>query len=1039
MKIIAAFTFFLSSLLLCAQSTSPTSLYFKVDQFGYKPNSLKVAVISDPQIGFNNGLAFTPGTTLQLRNWFTDEVVFSGSPSLWNNGQVQDQSGDRGWWFDFSTITATGDYYIYDTTNNVRSHRFKIDDDIYSQVLKSATVMFYRNRCGNAKPASHNGSKWDDNNVNFQQDQQTRYLFDRNNPALFKDLSGGWFDAGDFNKYVTFTNNVIHDLLWAYQENPTVFGDNWNIPESNNNLPDILDEVKWELDWLMKMNNSDGTTHLKMGSLNHQENSSPLPSNNNDPRYYGPTCSSAEIFVAGIFAHAASVLGQFPSQVAYANELTSRAETTWLQVLPQVLDTMTLDINCDLSDPDNRIVSGDADVSKQEQVDMALKAAIYLWERTGKSTYKSYIDNNLYEAEPLSGFHWSLYKRPLHDALLHYTTLAGVSSADRNAIRNSFSSELNIHGYYGMNSGDLYRSYMPNSTYHWGSSQVKAVGGMMNLLAKNYNINPANATDYAQKAEEHVHYFHGLNPMGLTYLSNMYALGAEFPANEMFHQCFNHNTQWDNAITSTAGPAPGFLTGGPNFNTSVLLDPPSGQPHQKSYLDYNTGANQAWEITEPAIYYQSIYVRLLAAFSNSPSSCPGENTACNDGDPKTFNDVADGFCGCIGECPTAGTPCDDNDPFTLNDIENGACLCIGSLPEIDQTCTNRIKNGDFTSGLDHWLTWGCSISEVNGELQTDNIQVGVNDWDAGISQNALSLFGGRDYILTFKASASSSRMIAIQMRSGDGTSFYYEDEILINTTTQDFSFIFTSLESTADATVEFLIGIDGSDLTFDNIELIEVDCDLPGANCPNQVVNGDFTTDVNPWNSWSSTIAAINGKMQTSNIQLGINPWDAGISQTGLSLTGGSDYILNFQASATATRTVDIKIGFDDGSNIYYDGGFVISSTAEDYTVMFTNVANTTNASVEFLIGLNDADLTFDNIELKEIDCPAMEECPFDLIIDNPVENNLYQAENSILSDAIISQTSIVEFGAFNSVTLQPGFEVVNGNVFLASLNGCSQ
>ena len=118
--------------------------------------------------------------------------------------------------------------------------------------------------------------------------------------------------------------------------------------------------------------------------------------------------------------------------------------------------------------------------------------------------------------------------------------------------------------------------------------------------------------------------------------------------------------------------------------------------------------------------------------------------------------------------------------------------------------------------------------------------------------------------------------------------------------------------------------------------------------------------------------------MQTSNIQLGINPWDAGISQTGLSLTGGSDYILNFQASATATRTVDIKIGFDDGSNIYYDGGFVISSTAEDYTVMFTNVANTTNASVEFLIGLSDTDLIFDNIELKEIDCEVDPDVPTD-------------------------------------------------------------
>jgi len=81
------------------------------------------------------------------------------------------------------------------------------------------------------------------------------YVLTPNDASTAKDLNGGWFDAGDYNKYITFANRPIHDMLWAYQENPDVFGDNWNIPESANGIPDVLDEIKWELDWMFKMNN----------------------------------------------------------------------------------------------------------------------------------------------------------------------------------------------------------------------------------------------------------------------------------------------------------------------------------------------------------------------------------------------------------------------------------------------------------------------------------------------------------------------------------------------------------------------------------------------------------------------------------------------------------------------------------------------------------------------------------------------------------------------------------------------------------------
>ncbi len=1026
---------------ILGQSNSPTSLYMKVDQFGYTPNSPKVAVISNPEIGSNSTLSFTPAPTLELRNWFTNGLVYSASPTLWNNGEVHDQSGDSGWWFDFSSITAEGDYYIYDPVNDVRSHRFKIDNDVYNQVLKSSMLMFYRNRIGDSKPASLNGSKWTDNAVSFTQDQQTRDLWDRNNPAAYKDLSGGWADAGDYNKYVTYTNTVIHDLLWAYEENPNVFADNWNIPESNNNLPDILDEIKWELDWLMKMNNSDGSTHIKMGSLNHQDNSNPVPSQNNDPRYYGPTCSSAEILVAGIFAHAAKVLSQFPSQNNYVSQLTSRAEQTWSHVLPQINNPSTLDLDCDLSDADNRIVSGDADIALQEQIDMALKAAIYLWDLTGKNTYKNYIDANLYTVEPLSGsFFWSMYRRPLNDALLHYSTLSGVSTADRNAIRNSYQTELGNHLYYGISDDDLYRSYMPDDQYHWGSNQIKAVIGVMNLMANNYNIDPANASDYRNKAEEHVHYFHGLNSNGITYLTNMYSLGAEFPANEMYHQWFGDNAQYDNAISSPSGPAPGYVTGGPNGFTSVTISPPSNQPFHKSYLDYNTVVNQSWEITEPAIYYQSAYVRLLAAFSNAPATCPAENTICDDGNPKTTNDTADGFCGCFGDCPPEGTPCNDNDPFTTNDRENGACLCIGDAQAMPQDCSELVENGDFSNGTIGWSNWGNDMDVVNGQLELTNVQIGDAVYDGGIITTGINLAQGRDYILTFRAAASAPRSVNLIVGIGN-TIIYNDADLSLTTTMTEYSIVFNnSITNTNNGDIRIFTGNDSPDVFLDDFSIIEFDCIECNGGLQELITNGDFNTGSDPFIYWGSTLNVVNGEAVVSNIT-GINPWDAALTQSDLTLETAKSYTISFDARANSSRTIFMKLGLYDGlfTTFLYEE-VTLSTSMQTFSFDYTMIGATSNVgALEFFVGHDSPSVTIDNVSLLG-ECPdSEEECEYDLIVNNPITKNLYQAENSISSSAIISQTSPVEFGAYNFIYLDPGFEVTNGVMFTATLEGCRQ
>src|ERR1700704_5260093 len=110
-------SFFIFPFASLIASPTVTTEFIKVDQFGYRTFDQKIAIIANPQTGFNDTAHFTPGTTYQVRRWSNDGVVFSGTITAWNSGATQTQSGDKVWWFDFSSLITPDDYYIYDVTN----------------------------------------------------------------------------------------------------------------------------------------------------------------------------------------------------------------------------------------------------------------------------------------------------------------------------------------------------------------------------------------------------------------------------------------------------------------------------------------------------------------------------------------------------------------------------------------------------------------------------------------------------------------------------------------------------------------------------------------------------------------------------------------------------------------------------------------------------------------------------------------------------------------------------------------------------------
>jgi hypothetical protein len=605
---------------LVPAQTGTVDYHIKVDQFGYLADAEKVAVISEPVSGYNAPLPFTPAATYQVRNADDDGVAWSGPVAAWKNGTVQTQSGDRAWWFDFSELETPGSYYLYDPDNNASSVTFEISDTVYQTAARHALRTFYYQRCGVPKSVPHAHASWVDNtacHVHAQQDLDCRLVA---NPfsSVSKYLMGGWHDAGDHNKYINFADGVVHNLLFAWGFNPAGWGDDLGIPESGNGAADILDEVKWELDWFLRMQNSDGSVLHKI-SVTSFASGSP-PSTDTAPRRYAPATASATVSACGAFAHGAVVfsgLSHAPYQ-AYADTLKTAAVAAWdwLDANPQAIPSVY---------DNNGFVNAAAEDDAYTQKANRIMAAAWLAMLTGESKYSTFTENNL---DSLHLFQWGAfeYETDIQETMLAYAASSASSTAAADRINNRFRNSMNGKIGTFQDSTDAYRSHMSDATYHWGSNSLKSAIGAMHSDMNHFALSGTDSSRFKNCALAYLNYIHGVNPISIVYLSNMNSYGAEHSVDEFYHGWFTDGSNWDN-VNSSLGPAPGFLVGGPNRNfapdasySGPPLEPPQNQPPQKSYLTWNTSwPENSWEITENSIVYQGAYIKLISAFLGKKS------------------------------------------------------------------------------------------------------------------------------------------------------------------------------------------------------------------------------------------------------------------------------------------------------------------------------------------------------------------------------------------------------------------------------------
>ena len=256
---------------------------------------------------------------------------------------------------------------------------------------------------------------------------------------------------------------------------------------------------------------------------------------------------------------------------------------------------------------------------------------MYLFALTQEARYDSYVEQHYQATRPFHDDRWSVYDQSQGDALMAYTLIPSANSEVKRAIVEMRKKQANTSDLFGFKPElSLYAAYMRPESYHWGSNNARAAYGNTNYDLVQYDIVPKAAREsFLDRAAGMLHSFHGVNPMQLVYLSNMYDFGAERSVDEIFHAWFRDgDARFDNARTSKFGPAPGYVPGGPNKqycngqppDHACSRSPIREQPPGKAYVDTNTGwkptspFDKGWELSEPAIYYQASYVRLISKF-----------------------------------------------------------------------------------------------------------------------------------------------------------------------------------------------------------------------------------------------------------------------------------------------------------------------------------------------------------------------------------------------------------------------------------------
>lgn len=301
---------FLINILLISLLPLKAEQWIRINQIGYLPESSKVAVFMSNEV--------TSISSFSVVDVFSGKVVYSSKPSdikpTGELGQLKYTAR-----LNFSSLETTGAYVI--KAGNAKSQTFPINAGVYNGTADFVLNYMRQQRCG-WNPFLRDSCHVKDGYIRYHPTKEGQWI----------DVTGGWHDASDCLQYTTTSANAIYQMMFAYQQNPEAFSDEYlaDGTPGRNGIPDIIDEIYWGLDWLDRMNPEPGEFYNQIAD-DRDHVGMRKPHDDTADYGWGPNNGRPVYFVTGepqqrqkfmnATTGAASTVGKFASDFALGSKI----------------------------------------------------------------------------------------------------------------------------------------------------------------------------------------------------------------------------------------------------------------------------------------------------------------------------------------------------------------------------------------------------------------------------------------------------------------------------------------------------------------------------------------------------------------------------------------------------------------------------------------------------------------------------------------------------------------------------------------------
>lgn len=504
------------------------------------------------------------------------EEVFSGKTGEW---KYWDLSGDSVRLIDFSSFMEPGEYVI-SLNDTAESYPFQIGSHLYEDFSNAVLKSYYFARCGVDIDPEYGGI-WERKAGH----PDTTVLVHTSAADGFRPKGtvisspGGWYDAGDYGKYIVNSGISTYSLLLSTELNSEYHrNQHLNIPESVNDIPDILDETLVNLKWMLTMQDpNDGGVYHKLTTKNFV--GFVMPSETHEQRYVVQKSTAAALDFAATMAHSVRILQSYG-----LNDLADQARKgageayEWALRNPDVLYHQPEDIS----------TGGYGDGSL---VDEWFWAAAEMYLLDGTQKYLDMMEVN--------------YQKPLTPTWNRVNTLGVISllTSDRRDEFPEMEADFMEHvdDLLAKETASPYNVSIDK--FAWGSNSDVANDGMLKLIA----FQLSGDEKYLASARNDLDYILGRNATGYSFVTGF---GSKSPM---------HPHQRISSADGVEAPMPGFLAGGPNTTEMNDCDPEKVERSlfpAKSYADVQC----SYSTNETAINWNAPLVFLVSGIESLDST-----------------------------------------------------------------------------------------------------------------------------------------------------------------------------------------------------------------------------------------------------------------------------------------------------------------------------------------------------------------------------------------------------------------------------------